>query len=81
MNTNRAQDQAPATGRATTALQKQSTEVDSAPAPTKTQRDRVVPLAGANRRWRVRIHWGIAFAVAASLVLWLAIKSVIGLLF
>jgi hypothetical protein len=27
----------------------------------------------------VRVHWGIVFAVVASVVLWLAIRAVVGL--
>ncbi len=42
---------------------------------------RVIPLARHRRRWRVRLHWGIVFAVVASLVLWFAIKTVIGFAF
>jgi len=42
---------------------------------------RVVPLARSRRRWSVRVHWGIVFAVAASLILWFAIKAVIDLAF
>jgi hypothetical protein len=39
----------------------------------------VVPIARHGRRWSLRIHWGIVFAVVASLALWLAIKTLIGL--
>jgi len=29
----------------------------------------------------VRVHWGIVFAIVMSLILWFAIKTVIGLAF
>jgi hypothetical protein len=73
MNTNRAQDQA----RPATALQTRLEEVERTAA--GGEQERVVPLAQQGRRWSVRIHWGIVFAVVASLVLWLAIKALIGL--
>src|ERR1700680_3828736 len=41
----------------------------------------VVQFRAAGRRWSVRVHWGIVFAVVASVVLWLAIKTVVELAF
>ena len=41
----------------------------------------VIPLARSRRRWSVRVHWGIIFAVVASLILWFAIKTVVDLAF
>ena len=41
----------------------------------------VVPIDRSRRRWTVRVHWGIVFAVVASLILWLAIKAVVDLAF
>ena len=32
-------------------------------------------------KWKVRVHWGIIFAVIASLALWLSIRALIGFLF
>lgn len=80
VNTNRAQDEARAVDRPR-APQKQSQDSPDAGIAPATERERVVPLAQQGRRWTVRIHWGIVFAVVASLVLWLAIKIVIGLAF
>jgi hypothetical protein len=31
--------------------------------------------------WKVRVHWGIIFAVVASLALWLLIRTLVGLAF
>lgn len=39
----------------------------------------VVPTTKSGRRWSVRVHWGIVFAIVASVVLWLAIRAVVGL--
>ena len=39
----------------------------------------VIPLERSSRRWTVRVHWGIVFAIVASLVLWFAIKSIVAL--
>ena len=41
----------------------------------------VVPIDRSGRRWTVRVHWGIVFAIVASLILWLAIKTVVDLAF
>ena len=32
-------------------------------------------------KWKVRVHWGIIFAVIASLALWFLIRALIGFLF
>jgi hypothetical protein len=40
-----------------------------------------VPLARSGRTWMVRVRWGIVFAIVMSLILWFAIKTVIGLAF
>ena len=32
-------------------------------------------------KWNVRVHWGIIFAVVASLALWLLIRTLVGLAF
>ena len=32
-------------------------------------------------KWKVRVHWGIIFAVVASLALWLLIRTLVGLAF
>ncbi len=78
VNTNRAQDPARPAGRPVAALQKRSAELAGTEAGTGAEPPRVI---GHGRRWSVRIHWGIVFAVIASLVLWLAIKALIGLVF
>ena len=43
----------------------------------------VVELRGqkARTKWKVRIHWGIIFAVVASLALWLLIGALVSLAF
>jgi hypothetical protein len=41
----------------------------------------VIPLERSSRRWTVRVHWGIIFAIVASLVLWFAIKSIVARVF
>ena len=43
----------------------------------------VIELHGQEARttWRVRVHWGIIFAVVASLALWLLIRAFVGLAF
>jgi hypothetical protein len=43
----------------------------------------VVELRGqeARRKWKVSVHWGIIFAVVASLALWLLISALVGLAF
>ena len=63
------------------ALQKQSAGPGEAHPAATLEPDRVVPPAQQGRRWSVRVHLGIVFAVVASLVLWLAIKTLIGLVF
>jgi hypothetical protein len=40
-----------------------------------------VPIDRSRRRWTVRVHWGIVFAIVASLILWFAIKSAVDLAF
>jgi ABC-type uncharacterized transport system permease subunit len=53
---------------------------DHADAPEVASRvEDAVPLAQQGGRWTVRVHWGIVLAIVASLILWLAIKTVIGL--
>jgi ABC-type uncharacterized transport system permease subunit len=32
-------------------------------------------------KWKVRVHWGIIFAVVASLALWLLIRTLVGFAF
>ena len=32
-------------------------------------------------KWKVRVHWGIIFAVVASLALWLLMRTLVGLAF
>jgi hypothetical protein len=41
----------------------------------------VVELHGqeARAKWNVRVHWGIIFAVVASLALWLLVRELVGL--
>ena len=39
----------------------------------------VIRLERSSRRWTARVHWGIVFAIVASLVLWFAIKSIVAL--
>ena len=41
----------------------------------------VIELHGqeARTKWKVRVHWGIIFAVVASLALWLLIRAFVGL--
>lgn len=41
----------------------------------------VIPIDRPSRRWTVRVHWGIVFAIVASLILWVGIKSVVDLAF
>ena len=41
----------------------------------------VTSIKTSGRRWTVRVHWGIIFAIVASLILWFAIKSVVELAF
>jgi hypothetical protein len=36
---------------------------------------------GVRTTWKVRVHWGITFAVVASLALWLLIRTLVGLAF
>ena len=38
-----------------------------------------IPLATSGRRWTVRVHWGIVFAIVASVILWFVIKTVVQL--
>ena len=61
-----------------TALQKLHAEIEDSAA---LEPERAAPRASAGRGWTVRIHWGLVFAVAASLVLWFGIKTLIGLAF
>lgn len=41
----------------------------------------VTSIKTSGRRWTVRVHWGIIFAIVASLILWFAIKSFVELAF
>jgi hypothetical protein len=43
----------------------------------------VVELRGqeARTKWKIRVHWGIIFAVVASLALWLLIRALVSLAF
>jgi hypothetical protein len=49
--------------------------------PSVSHAARVIPVERSRRRWTVRVHWGIVFAIVASLILWFAIKSVVDLVF
>ena len=69
---NRAQDQARTVGRAQPVPAAQEQRAEPRP-------QTVAPSASSTRRWSVRVHWGIVFAVVASLILWLAIKTIVGL--
>jgi len=79
VKTNRAADQARGAvgGGAASAVEERRNPAGAAAGGSES----VVPLAGSGRRWSVRVHWGIVFAIAASVILWLAIKSVVGLAF
>jgi hypothetical protein len=39
------------------------------------------PSQSAVKKWKVRLHWGIIFAVVSSLALWLFIRELISLAF
>jgi hypothetical protein len=41
----------------------------------------VLPIDRPSRRWIVRVHWGVVFAIVASLILWFAVKTVVDLVF
>jgi len=83
VNTNRAEDQARPTdgGGPASAGQGRGNQLGAATGDTDLRSEPVTPLAGSGHRWRVRVHWGIVFAVVASVILWLAIRSVVGLVF
>jgi hypothetical protein len=36
---------------------------------------------GVQTKWKVRVHWGIIFAVVASVALWFLIRALVGLAF
>ena len=78
VNTNRAEDQARPAGRPAPSRQ----GVQGAPNGTGPEADHPgTPAPRPGRRWSVRVHWGIVFAVVASLILWFAIKAVVELVF
>ena len=39
------------------------------------------PIPQSGRKWSIRVHWGIVFAVVASLILWFLIRTVAALVF
>jgi len=82
VNIKTAQDQARPQGRAAVgrSLQMQRVE-DRAGDQAEVQQPQPILPAPSGRRWSVRVHWGIVIAVVASLILWFAIKTVLGLLF
>ena len=81
MNINHAKDPRPS-GRSglTSALQK-APEEQSAPAGNEagSHPAGAIPLAASGRRWTVRVHWGIVFAIVASVIFWFVIKTVVQL--
>ena len=78
--TNRAQDQARSAAQSMSALQKPPA-ASGAANDDAIQGQQVTPLAPSSRRWSVRVHWGIIFAIAASFVLWFVIATVARLVF
>ncbi|GEM_PF-2990904 len=75
MKSNQVQDQGRPAGRS-----------GSASVPIRAQADgsdtaESAPVARIRPRWTVRIHWGIIFAVVASVLLWLGIKALFDLAF
>jgi hypothetical protein len=82
VTSNRAQDQARPIGRGGPASAAQQHRAEPEPAgDTEPRADSSAPAAKLGRRWGVRIHWGIVFAVIASIILWLGIRTVAGLVF
>ena len=80
MNTNRAEDQARLAGRLASARPQPADNGTTDDGAGVGQRP-IAPPPRIGRRWSVRVHWGIVFAIVASLVLWFAIKIVVGLVF
>lgn len=76
VNTNRAQEQVRPAGRLgqATALESHRAAADQAEVQPQ-------PVPQSGRQWSIRVHWGIVFAVVASLILWLLIKTVVALVF
>jgi len=82
VNTNRAEDRVrPADGRGSASVARERRTEGAAAGSGAEFRSDSGPLAGSGRRWSVRVHWGIIFAIVASAILWLAIRSVVGLAF
>lgn len=81
VTSNRAQDQARPIGRAGTVSGAQQPRAGAGATGSggEQRSEAPVPIAKSGRHWSVRVHWGIVFAVVASVVLWLAIKMVISL--
>ena len=77
---NRAQNQGRSAGQSMTAAQN-SPVAGAVANGDAMQGEQVIPLARSSRRWSVRVHWGIIFAVAASLSLWFIIATVARLAF
>lgn len=80
MNTNRAEDQARPAGRLAPARQQGAEDGATDDGAGAGQQPITEPVR-IRRRWSVRVHWGIVFAIAASLILWFAIKTMIELVF
>jgi hypothetical protein len=78
VNTHRAQDQARSAAQPAPASQK-GPSAGATGDGAETQQQRPIPFQRSGRRWGVRVHWGIVFAIVASLILWFAIKTVAGL--
>ena len=75
-----AKDQARAAARPQPASDLQPEDADE-PTPAATRAAGAVPIDRSSRRWTMRVHWGIVFAIVASLILWFAIKSAVDLAF
>lgn len=80
VNINRAEDRARLAGRSASARQ-QAAEDGATDHGAGAARRSSAARVRFGRRWSVRVHWGIVFALVASLVLWFAIKSIFGLVF
>ena len=80
MNTNRAEDQARPAGRPALA-RRQPAGGGATDRGASVGQQPISEPARIRRRWSVRVHWGIVFAIVASLILWLAIKTLIGLMY
>ena len=80
MNTNRAEDQARPAGRLASARQQAAVESATHDGAGAGQQAITEPVR-IRGRWSVRVHWGIVFAIVASLILWFAIKTLVGLVF